>query len=245
MNDNFSHKRNEFLELIKPLFEKEFYGSRDKSIFLGKWKEIVKVNEFCKLKFSYKQCEYEFEEDDGEEYHQGFQFTQDYDYVDCTKKNNPDCISGDLCFSFGQGASGTQLAYIHTNSQNIVITHDDDIYLSDNIDEEVFSKIKRSDISFFDFIRILKPEVTHTVLMLKGKYSKWLQIEKDILNIRYSCNITSDGKWDYGDKSFETEEKANTFYFSFIEKYANNNLLELSACSSDVTSKVKSLINKS
>ncbi len=245
MNDNFSHKRKEFLDLIKPLFDKEFYGSQDKNVFLKKWKEIIKSNDFCKLKFSYKQCEYEFEEDDGEEYHQDFQFTQNYNYIDCTRKNNPDCISGDLCFSFGQGVNGTQLAYIHTNSQHMVITHDDDIYLSKDIDEEVFGKIQRSDITFFDFINILKPEVTHTLLMLKGKYSNWLQIEKDNLNIRYSCNITSDDKWDYGDKSFETEEEADAFYLSFIEKYTNNHSLELSACSSDIALKIESLINKS
>ncbi len=245
MNDNFSIKRKEFLELIKPLFEETFYNTQSKSIFLERWKDIVKTNDFCKFKFSYKQCEYEFEEDDGEEYHQDFQFTKNYDYVDCTRKNNPDCISGDLCFSFGQGASGTQLAYIHTNSQNMVITHDDDIYLSSNIDEKIFNKIKQSDISFLDFISILKPEVTHTVLMLKGKYSNWLQIEKDNLNVRYSCNITSDDKWDYGDKLFETEEEANTFYFNFIEKYAKNNSLELSKCSIDIASEVELLINKS
>ena len=235
MNDSFSHKRKEFIEHIKPLFDKEFYNSQDKSIFLKKWKEIIKVSDFCKQKISYKQHELEFEEDDGEEYHQSFQFTQNYDYVDCTRKNNPDCISGDLCFSFGEGASGTQLAYIHTNSINMVISHDDDIYLSDNIDEEVFSKIKRSEISFIDFLYILKPEVTHTVLMLEGKYS-------NNLFVMYSCNITSD---DYGDKIFETMEQADSFYYSFIEKYANNNSLELSACSDNIKSKIKSLINKS
>ena len=242
MNNDFNHKRKDFIKKINPLLEKYFYNLQNKSVFLEKWKEIVEASEFCKLKFSYKQNEYKFEEDDGEEYHQDFQFTQNYEYVDCTIKTNPDCISGDLCFSFGQGDSGSQLAFIHTNSRNMVIFHEDNIYLSDNIDEEVLSEIKQSETSFLDFINILKPEVTHTVLMLKGKYSNWLQIEKENLFVRYSCNITVD---DCGDKIFETAEQADSFYFSFIEKYANNNSLELSECSDNIKLKIKSLINKS
>ncbi|MCK5726635.1 MAG: hypothetical protein KAH22_07405 [Thiotrichaceae bacterium] len=245
MNDNFNHKRKEFIEKIKPLLEKNFYNLESKSIFLEKWKEIVEASEFCKLKFSYKESEYKFEENDGEEYHHHFQFTQNYEYVDCTRETNPDCISGDLCFSFGQDTSGAQLAFIHTNSKNMVIFHEDNIYLSDSIDEEVFSEIKRSETSFLDFLNILKPEVIHTVLMLEDKYSSWLQIEKENLFVRYSCNITVDDEWDYGDKIFETVEQADSFYFSFIEKYANNNSLELSACSEDIKLKIKSLINKS
>ncbi len=245
MNADFNQQRKEFIEKIEPLFENFFYNSQNKNVFLKKWIEIIETSEFCKLKFSYKQHEYEFEEDDGEEYHQDFQFTQSFDYVDCTRKSNPDCLSGNLCFLFGQDASGTQLAYIHTNSKNMVISHDDDIHLSDDIDEKVFSEIKRSEISFFDFLKILKPEVTHTVLMLKGKYSCWLQIEKDNLFVRYSCNITPDGEWEYGDKTFETIRQADSFYFSFIEKYANNHSLELSACSDNIKSKIMSLINKS
>ncbi len=243
--DDFNKKRKDFLQLIKPLFESEFLNSQNKSPFLTKWKQIINNSDFCKYKFSYKNSDYNFDEDEAEEeFHKSFQFTKNFNYIDCTRQTNPDCLSGDLTFSFGEGSSGTQLFYIHTNSTNMVISHDDDIYLSDDIDLEILAKIKRSDTSFYNFINILKPQITNTILMSKDNYSKWLQIERDNLFIRYTCNITTNDEWDFGDIAFQDLDKANEFYFSFIEKYAKNNKLELSSCSEDVKFDIEKLIYK-
>ncbi len=239
----FNQERDEFLEQIKPILEKEFYNSKNKSIFLKKWKEIVKSSAFCKLKFSYKQ--YDYDGDDGEEFHQEFQFIDNFDYVDCTRENNPDCISGAMCFCFGQGFDRTDLAYIHTDSKNMVITHDDNIYLSKDIDKYISERLTWDGMPFLDFINILKPVVTNTILMKKDSASNWLQIERDNLHVRYICNITVDEEWDSGDTLFETLEKAEGFYFSQIEKYAKKTPLKLHACSDNIKSKVESLINKS
>jgi len=138
---DFNNQREEFLQLIKPIFEEDFLNSQNKILFLKKWRKIILNSEFCRQKFSYKYSDYNFDEDE-EEFHHSFQFTKNYEHIDCTRLSNPDCLSGNLTFNFGHGSNRTQLFYIHSHSSKMSIFHDDDIYLSDDIDSEILTKIE-------------------------------------------------------------------------------------------------------
>lgn len=239
---NFETQKADFLNKVLPLLESEFQGAENKQAFLDKWIELVKDDPFCQLRFSVFPEDLDL--DMGEGFHCDFTFNMDYGYIDCTRKTNPDCSSGEKCFSFGSFYGQSDHAFIHTDTRNMDFIYYTDIYEYDDIDAEVLSSIKSSGFTFQDLVKSLKPEVTYAVIMNKSNRSQWLQIERSGRDVIYSCNINPDKKWDSGEKSFETENEAQEFLIGYMENLLGAEL-DLNRCSDDIRSVVTAKIEKS
>ena len=239
---SFQEKRAQFLLIAEPLIADYFSGTQSKTIFLENWRTLVGTSEFCDLALSYKLHELQKKEGDGESSSRGFAFIKAFDFIDCTRESNPECRSGDRNICFGEDRGMGYYLYLHPESQNIVMVMDDDISCCENVDEEVADGLQL--LPFGEFVNLLKPQATKTVLMDANNYSRWLEIEINALSVRYSSSILPDGKWDCGDADFSTIEEAKAFYLSFIRKYAEKNVLEMNHCSTDMELAVTALLEE-
>jgi len=228
---SFEEDRSNFLRAVVPLMQCDNLKAINKNDLLREWMAIATTHPFCRQRFSWSATDLNSPVKDNDYgLHGTFEFVTDFHYIACERENaDSDCLSGLRCFPIGE--EEINHVWMHLDSQNIGFFHEDDARVSDDIDAEVLSRATHSSRTLEEFVAVLKPELLHAVLSDANNASRYLGIEVDDLCVRYYSGIVEKGEsWDEDEHSFASKEKAQEFFYSYIDKTAKRAQLKVLDC---------------
>ena len=228
---SFEEDRSDFLRAVIPLMQCDKLKAINKNDILREWMAIATTHPFCRRRFSWSATDLNSpEKDDDRGLHGTFEFFTDFHYIACDRENaDSDCLSGIRCFPIGE--EEINHVWMHIDSQYFGFLHEDDARMSDDIDAEVLGRATDSSRTLEEFVAILKPELLHAVLRDSNNASRYLGIEADDLCVRYYSGIVEKGEpWDEAERRFTSNEKAQEFFYSFIDETAKRTQLTVLDC---------------
>jgi len=217
----FEEERSDFLRTVMPLMLRDNLKVTNKDDLLQEWMEIVTTHPFCRRRFSWAATDLNSPAKyDDYGMHETFKFLTDFRYIACERENaDSDCLSGIRCFPIGE--EKIDLLWVHLDSRKIGFLHEDDARMSEDIDAEILDRASHASRTLDEFVAVLKPELLHAVLSDANDASRYLMIEVDGLCVKYSSDIVEKGESSSdAEHSFESNELAQEFFFSYIDDTA-------------------------